>query len=123
MNRTYVLCQGENSSSLGQNRGLPMGGWIRAALAPVVRGVNRDPLYQKAIHQSGSNAGLGLFQVFHPKGSGNYGRQQCFLTVDHNLIKLFLSPGGAALGAQVVQNQQGHSLDLLEKLVVPDGAV
>ena len=38
--------------------------------------------------------------------------------MDHDLIEFFLGPGGAAFGAQVVQNQQWHRLHLLEELVV-----
>src|ERR687891_1532235 len=45
------------------------------------------------------------------------------MAVDHNLIELLLGPGRAAFRAQVVQNQQRHSLDLLKKFIVSYGTM
>ena len=61
--------------------------------------------------------------VSRVRAGGDDGGQLGAVAVVEELVQLLLGPGGAALGSQVVQDQQGGALHVLEELVVGHLAV
>ena len=97
--------RGHGASSAGR------GSWVRrsAAAGP------------PASLRAGRQARLALLQLAHDRGGGD-GGQPGLVAVDDNLVELLLGPGGAGLGAEVVEDQQLAVQDLLEQLVEGEAA-
>ena len=87
---------------------------------PKVRSRNRQDCGHIGVHHARADAHIDLLQ---PVIGGNYSRQTGVIAMVEDLEELFLGPGGAALGAQIIKNEQGGVAHLVKPFVVRRRAI
>ena len=81
----------------------------------VIGGVQVADGRQGVVQQAGADAG---FELVETDVGGEDGGEFGVVAVVDELVEFFLGPGGGALRAQVVQDEEGSFADLLESFVI-----